>query len=95
MHGETPAAVIENTAGLQAVYRTQNVRLAVVTIQFQLAHPAVAVVIPGARTPDEATEAQRLLNVRVHAAIQLRASTWSMSSCRAVCTDASIGFAPS
>ena len=81
MHGETPAAVIEYIPVLQAMCRTHNVPL--------------AAVVPGARTPDEATEAQRLLNVRVHAAIQLRASTWSMTSCRAVCTDASIGFAPS
>ena len=57
MYGETPAAVIENTAGLQAVCRIHNVPL------------AVAAVIPGARTRDEATETQCLLNVRVPAAL--------------------------
>ncbi len=69
MYGETPAAVIEKTAGLQAVCRAHNVPLAAVAIQFPLAHPAVAAVIPGARTPDEASEAQRLMSMHVPSAL--------------------------
>ena len=55
MYGETPVAVIENIAVLQAMCSTHNVPL--------------AAVIPGARTPVAAAEAQCMLNVRVPSAL--------------------------
>jgi len=69
MYGETPEHVRLKTTRLQAVCKAQGVELAAAAIQFPLAHPSVAAVIPGARTPDEAAEARRLLGVRIPAAL--------------------------
>ena len=65
MYGETPADVKDRTLRLSAVCREHDVELAAVALQFPLAHPAVAAVIPGAKTPDEAVAAQRLMSVHI------------------------------
>ena len=48
-----PAEIMAHTAQIEAVCQRYNVALASAALQFPLAHPAVASVIPGARTPDE------------------------------------------
>lgn len=66
MYGErTPDDVVARTARLQAVANAYDVPLAAVALQFPLAHPLVAAVIPGARSAGEAAEARRLLDVAV------------------------------
>ncbi len=65
MYGETPEHVVERTSKLQATCRDYDIELAAVALQFPLAHPLVAAVIPGAKTPFEGAEAQRLLGVRI------------------------------
>lgn len=68
MYGDTPAHVVERTARLQAICRLFDVELAAAALQFPLAHPSVAAVIPGAKSAAEAQEAQRLLRVHIPAA---------------------------
>ena len=48
-----PAAVVERVAKLRAVCDTHGIPLAAAALQFPLAHPAVASVIPGARSVAE------------------------------------------
>lgn len=69
MYGETPGQVRERTAQLQTVCHRHGVELAAVALQFPLAHPAVAAVIPGAKTADEAAQTRRLFGVRIPAAV--------------------------
>jgi len=69
MYGETPAHVVEKTQRLQAVCARHGVPLPAAALQFVLAHPAVAAIIPGARSADEATEARRLLSVHIPRAL--------------------------
>jgi D-threo-aldose 1-dehydrogenase len=68
MYGDTPEHVVDRTTRLQAVCRSFSVELAAAALQFPLAHPSVAAVIPGAKRPEEAREAQRLLGVHIPAA---------------------------
>jgi D-threo-aldose 1-dehydrogenase len=67
MYGETPAEVENKSSRMQAICDQHRVPLAAAALQFPLAHPAVAAVIPGARSPKEATEAQRFLNTPIPA----------------------------
>ena len=69
MYGETPEHVRLKTMRLQAVCKAHGVELAAAAIQFPLAHASVAAVIPGAKTAQEATDAQRLLGIRIPAAL--------------------------
>ena len=62
MYGQTPDAVRDKTDRLAAVCRAHGVEIGAVALQFVLAHPAVAAVIPGAKSADEATTARRFLN---------------------------------
>lgn len=68
MYGDTPGHVVDRTTRLQAVCRSHGVELAAAALQFPLAHPSVAAVIPGAKSPEESREAQRLLRARIPAA---------------------------
>ncbi len=52
-YGRAPAAVVERVAGLKRVADAHGVPLAAAALQFPLAHPAVASVIPGPRAPEE------------------------------------------
>jgi D-threo-aldose 1-dehydrogenase len=65
MYGETPQRVRDRTARIESVCRDHGVPIGAVALQFALAHPAVAAVIPGARSANEAVEAQRLVHVEV------------------------------
>ncbi len=69
MYGETPEHVRLKTTRLQAVCKSHGVELAAAAIQFPLAHPSVAAVIPGAKNAQEAAEAHRLLGIRIPAAL--------------------------
>ena len=61
MYAPAPPDVVERSQRMQAICAANDVPLAAVALQFPLAHPAVATVIPGAKTPQEASEnAQRL-----------------------------------
>jgi D-threo-aldose 1-dehydrogenase len=52
-YGRAPADVIERVAALRRVADAHGVPLAAAALQFVAAHPVVASVIPGPRTPDE------------------------------------------
>ncbi len=69
MYGETPADVRDRTERIERICRDYAAPIGAVALQFSLAHPAVAAVIPGARSADEATEAQRLLRADVPQAL--------------------------
>jgi len=51
--GPAPAAVLEKVRGIEAVCARHEVPLPAAALQFPLGHPAVATVIPGARTVAE------------------------------------------
>lgn len=65
MYGETPDFVRAKTLRMQAVCARHGVPLAAAALQFPLANPLVAAVIPGARTPAEALAAQAYLAVPI------------------------------
>ncbi|MBL8571833.1 MAG: aldo/keto reductase [Phreatobacter sp.] len=52
-YADAPEAILERARRLEAVCRRHDVPLAAAAIQFPLAHPAVAAVIPGALNPQE------------------------------------------
>jgi D-threo-aldose 1-dehydrogenase len=54
-YGNVPRAVQDRVARLAATCTRHDVALPAAALQFPLAHPAVAAVIPGARVPDEVT----------------------------------------
>ena len=56
MYADAPAEIVERSRKMQAICERHGVALAAAAIQFPLAHPAVAAVIPGAKTPEEATQ---------------------------------------
>jgi len=76
MYGATPSHVRDKTAQIDAVCRAHGVPIGTVALQFVLAHPVVASVIPGARTAQEADEARRLVQLPVPGALwgELKAS---------------------
>ncbi len=55
-YARAPADVIERVAGLKRVAAAHGVPLAAAALQFPLAHPVVASIIPGPRSPDEMTQ---------------------------------------
>ncbi len=60
---ETPeTAVIQKVARLESVAARHDVPLKAAALQFPMAHPAVATVIPGARTAAEAEENARMFS---------------------------------
>jgi len=69
MYGETPATVRDKTERIARVCRDHGVPIGAVALQFALAHPLVAAVIPGARSANEAIEARRLARVEVPRAL--------------------------
>jgi D-threo-aldose 1-dehydrogenase len=56
-----PPEIKKRVAQIEAVCRRHNVPLAAAALQFPLHHPAVATVIPGARTPGEVAANLKLL----------------------------------
>jgi D-threo-aldose 1-dehydrogenase len=65
MYGETPHEVRDKTQRIARICRGHGVPIGAVALQFVLAHPVVAAAIPGARSADEAIEAQRLARLAV------------------------------
>ncbi|MDE0191497.1 MAG: aldo/keto reductase [Gammaproteobacteria bacterium] len=57
-----PDAVVEKTARLEAVCGAYGAPLAAAALQFPLAHPAVAAVLPGIDRPERVDETLRLLH---------------------------------
>ncbi|MCY4461326.1 MAG: aldo/keto reductase [Albidovulum sp.] len=55
-YAEAPASVRDRVAGLRKVCEAHSVPLPAAALQFPLAHPVVASVIPGTRTPSELRE---------------------------------------
>lgn len=56
-----PRAIVEKVARLKATCGAYGVPLAAAALQFPLAHPAVAAVLPGIDRPERVDETQRLL----------------------------------
>ena len=60
-YAPAPVEIKERARGLEAVCTRHGVALTAAALQFPLAHPAVATIIPGAKSPAEAAEnAERL-----------------------------------
>lgn len=64
-----PPAVVERVARLRAVCDAHGVPLAAAALQFPLAHPAVASVIPGARSVEELDQIVRWSQLAIPAAL--------------------------
>jgi D-threo-aldose 1-dehydrogenase len=69
MYGAVPPEMAEKSSRMQAICERHGASLAAAALQFSLAHPSVAAVIPGAKTPGEAIENQRYLNDTVPHAV--------------------------
>lgn len=68
-YADAPPDILERARRLEAVCTRHGVPLAAAAIQFPLAHPAVAAVIPGALTPAEVHANAELLRRPVPAAL--------------------------
>jgi D-threo-aldose 1-dehydrogenase len=68
-YGEAPREVIERVARLETVCRNHGVPLAAAALQFPYAHPAVATVLTGARSPDELRENAASFELPIPAAL--------------------------
>ena len=69
MYGRASSEIIERSRRLRAICERHGVPLAAAALQFPLAHPAVAAVIPGARNPEEPRQNHRLLHTKIPAAL--------------------------
>ena len=69
MYAPAPPKMIERAQRMAAICEAQGTSLAAAALQFPLAHPAVATVIPGARTPAEAGENASRMAAPVPAAV--------------------------
>ncbi len=69
MYGPAPREIVERSRGMQAICERHGVPLAAAALQFPLAHPMVAAVIPGAKTPGEAESNHRHLHTDVPEAV--------------------------
>ncbi len=67
-YGVAPPAIVERVAGIERVCAAFDVPLRAAALQFPAAHPAVASVIPGARSVAEVDDAAAMMNVKIPAA---------------------------
>lgn len=65
MYAPPPEEVVERARSMKAICERHGVALAAAAIQFPLAHPKVASVIPGAQTPEEASQNYRHMHTPV------------------------------
>ena len=65
MYAPAPADVVARSRRMQAICAEYDVPLAAAALQFSLAHPAVAAVIPGAKSPAEPIANRENLRVAV------------------------------
>jgi D-threo-aldose 1-dehydrogenase len=70
-YGPAPTAVLERVARMAAICARHDVPLGAVALQFPLAHPAVASVIPGAVSPDQVVANAENLQVRIPGSVWL------------------------
>jgi D-threo-aldose 1-dehydrogenase len=70
-YSKAPPAIVEKVRGIEAVCKAHNVSLPSAALQFPLAHPAVASIIPGAARPSEVTQNVASLQA------EIPASFWS------------------
>ena len=66
-YGPAPLAVVDRVRRIEAVCKRHRVPLAAAALQFPYGHPAVATVIPGARTRAEVEQNVALLQVAIPA----------------------------
>ena len=69
MYGPPPPEIVERSGRMQAICKRHDVPLAAAALQFPLAHPSVAAVIPGAKSPQETTENHRLIHTEIPPAV--------------------------
>lgn len=62
---KAPAQIVEKVRRVEAVCNRHGTPLKAAALQFPLAHPAVAAVIPGARSPGEVDENVRMFEVDI------------------------------
>lgn len=67
MYAPPPAEIVEKSRAMAAICASYGVSLAAAAIQFTLAHPQVAAVIPGAKAPLEVRQNQSHLKTQVPA----------------------------
>lgn len=67
-YGKASPEVQAKVRGIEAVCKAHNVSMPVAALQFVLAHPAVASVIPGAAKPSEVEQNVAALSVKIPAA---------------------------
>lgn len=65
MYAPPSEDVVERARRMKAICNSHGVALAAAAIQFPLAHPRVAAVIPGAKTPQEAAQNYHHMHTRV------------------------------
>lgn len=65
---KAPPHIVEKVRRIEAVCGRHGTPLKAAALQFPLAHPAVAAVIPGARSPEEVDENVRMFEVEIPAA---------------------------
>lgn len=69
MYGPAPSEIVERSERMHAICKRHDVPLAAAALQFPLAHPSVAAVIPGAKTAAETNQNHRHLNTVIPAAV--------------------------
>lgn len=67
MYGRASPEIVDRSRRMRAICERHGVPLAAAALQFPLAHPVVAAVIPGARSPEEPQENHRLLQTEIPA----------------------------
>ncbi|MXY58496.1 MAG: aldo/keto reductase [Gammaproteobacteria bacterium] len=72
MYAPAPPEVVARSERMRAICADHGVPLAAAALQFPLAHPAVAAVIPGAKSPDEPVANRRNLDTEVPADVWRR-----------------------
>ncbi|MAI42996.1 MAG: aldo/keto reductase [Candidatus Azotimanducaceae bacterium] len=65
MYDKPSEEIILKSRAMQTICKDANIPLAAAAIQFPLAHPQVAAVIPGAKSPEEPKENHRFLNTPI------------------------------
>jgi len=59
------AQIVEKTRGIRAICERHNVPLGAAALQFPLAHPAVAAIIPGPNSPEQARQNLKWLRTEI------------------------------
>jgi D-threo-aldose 1-dehydrogenase len=72
MYASAPSAIVGKSRRMREICAEHGVPLAAAALQFPLAHPAAAAVIPGAKSPEEARETGTRLRASVPQAIWAR-----------------------